>query len=64
MPPIPVPSGSSELVRSAKRPPCKTLTPSEVRVMFSAGREVPAPDPPPVREIRELAAPRAGFEAG
>jgi acetyl esterase len=46
-----------EMVRLSGRPSYDTLTPPEARALFLAGREVLSPDPPPVAEIRELAAP-------
>jgi acetyl esterase len=52
-----------ELVRLSKRPPYEMLTPCEARALFLAGREVLSPEPQPVAEIRELAAPRADGEA-
>lgn len=49
-----------EMVRLSGRPPYETLTPSEARSLFLAAREVLAPDPPPVAEIREQSAPGQG----
>jgi acetyl esterase len=46
-----------EMVRLSGRPPYETLSASEARELFLAAREVLAPDPPPVADIRELAAP-------
>src|SRR5438270_10238290 len=46
-----------EMVRLSGRPPYETLSAPEARKLFLAAREVLAPDPPPVAEIRELAAP-------
>ena len=48
-----------ELVRQSGRPPYETLSAPEARELFLAAREVLAPDPPPVAEIRALSAPRA-----
>src|SRR5690348_17474133 len=45
-----------ELVRLSGRPPYETLTAPEARELYLAAREVLAPDPPPVAEIRELSA--------
>jgi acetyl esterase len=47
-----------EMVRLSGRPPYETLSAPEARELFLAAREVLAPDPPPVAEIRELSAPR------
>ncbi len=47
-----------EMVRLAGGGPYETLTAPETRPLFRAGREVLTPDPLPVAEIRELAAPR------
>src|SRR5215471_678760 len=44
-----------EMVRLSGRPPYETLTPPEARALFLAAREVLAPDPAPVAEVRELA---------
>jgi acetyl esterase len=46
-----------EMVRLSGRPPYETLSAPEARELFLAAREVLAPDPPPVAELRELAAP-------
>ena len=46
-----------EMVRLSGRPPYETLSAPEARELFLAAREVLAPDPPPVAEIRELSAP-------
>src|SRR5690242_9282559 len=46
-----------EMVRLSGRPPYETLSAPEARKLFLAAREVLAPDPPPVAEIRELSAP-------
>ena len=43
-----------EMVRLSGRPPYETLTPPEARSLFLAAREVLAPDPAPVAEVREL----------
>ena len=48
-----------EMVRLSGRPPYETLTPPEARALFRAAREVLAPDPQPVAETRDLAAPGA-----
>ena len=45
-----------EMVRLSGRPPYETLSAPEARELFLAAREVLAPDPPPVAEIRELSA--------
>src|ERR1700722_7477846 len=46
-----------EMVRLSGRPPYETLSAPEARELFLAAREVLAPDPPPVAEIRERSAP-------
>jgi acetyl esterase/lipase len=46
-----------EMARLSGQPPYETLTAAEARELFLAAREVLAPDPPPVAEIRELSAP-------
>jgi acetyl esterase len=46
-----------EMVRLSGRPSYETLSAPEARELFLAAREVLAPDPPPVAEIRELSAP-------
>jgi acetyl esterase/lipase len=46
-----------EMVRQSGRPPYETLTPAEARTVFRAAREVLCPEPAPVAEIRDLAAP-------
>jgi acetyl esterase len=46
-----------ETVRLSGRPPYETLSAPEARELYLAAREVLAPDPPPVAEIRELSAP-------
>jgi acetyl esterase len=46
-----------EIVQLSGRPPYETLSAPEARELFLAAREVLAPDPPPVAEIRELSAP-------
>jgi acetyl esterase/lipase len=46
-----------EMVRLSGRPPYETLTAPEARELFLAAREVLAPDPPSVAEVRELSAP-------
>ena len=48
-----------DMVRRSGRPPYETLEPPEARALFLAGREVLAPEPPPVAEIRTLSAPAA-----
>ena len=48
-----------EMVRLSGRPPYETLSAPEARALFLAAREVLAPDPAAVAEIRELRAPRA-----
>jgi acetyl esterase/lipase len=47
-----------EMVRLAEQPPYETLTAPEARAPFLAAREVLAPDPQPVAEVRELSTPR------
>jgi len=51
-----------EMVRLSGRPPYETLTAPEARALFVAAREVLAPDPAPVAEVRELSAPGPGGE--
>ena len=46
-----------ELVRAAGRPPYETLSPSEARALFLAGREVLALEPAPVAASRNIAGP-------
>ena len=46
-----------EMVRLSGRPSYETLSAPEARELFLAAREALAPDPPPVAETRELAAP-------
>src|ERR1700732_5096273 len=46
-----------ERMRLSGRPPSETLSAPEARELFLAAREVLAPDPPRVAEIRELSAP-------
>jgi acetyl esterase len=46
-----------EMVQLSGRPPYETLSAPEARELFLAAREVLAPDPPPVADIRELSAP-------
>jgi acetyl esterase len=46
-----------EMVRLSERPPYETLSAPEARELFLAAREVLAPDPPPVAELREFSAP-------
>ncbi len=48
-----------ELVRLSGRPPYEKLSPAQARAFFLASREVLAPEPQPVAEIRALAAPRS-----
>jgi acetyl esterase len=45
-----------EMVRLSGRPPYETLTAPEARALFLAAREVLAPDPAPVAEVRDLSA--------
>lgn len=52
-----------EMVRLSGRPPYETLSAPEARELFLAAREVLAPDPPPVADIRELSAPGPDVEA-
>jgi acetyl esterase len=52
-----MPSAFSKMVRLSGRPPYETLSAPEARELFLATREVLAPDPPVVAEIRELLAP-------
>jgi hypothetical protein len=49
-----------EMVRLSGRPPYETLTAPEARALFLAAREVLAPEPPPVAEVRELSVPGQG----
>jgi acetyl esterase len=51
------------MVRLSGRPPYETLSALEARVLFLAAREVLAPDPAPVAEVRELSAPGPGGAA-
>jgi len=46
-----------DLIREAGRPPYETLTPSEAREFYRAGRRILQPDPPEVAEVRDLEAP-------
>jgi acetyl esterase len=46
-----------EMVRQSGRPPYETVTPAEARALFRAARDVLCPEPAPVAEIRDLAAP-------
>ncbi|HEV2301344.1 MAG TPA: alpha/beta hydrolase [Stellaceae bacterium] len=52
-----------ELVRLSGRPRFEEVSPEEARALFLAGRKVFAPEPAPVAEIRELAAPGPGGAA-
>lgn len=45
------------VIRAAGRPRWETLSPEEARIAYSANRAVLQPDPPPVAEVRDLAAP-------
>jgi acetyl esterase len=45
-----------DLIRESGRPPYETLTPSEARDFYRAGRRILQPDPPEVAEIRDLRA--------
>ncbi len=45
-----------EMVRLSGRPPYETLSAPEARELYLAAREVLAPDPPPVAEVREVSA--------
>ena len=49
-----------ELVRLSGRPTFDQVSPAEARALFLAGRQVFAPEPAPVAEIRELTAPGPG----
>ncbi|HVH75142.1 MAG TPA: alpha/beta hydrolase [Stellaceae bacterium] len=49
-----------ELVRLSGRPTFDQVSPAEARALFLAGRNVFAPEPAPVAEIRDLAAPGPG----
>ena len=51
-----------EMVWLSGRPPYETLTAPEARALFVAAREVLAPDPAPVAEVRELSALGPGGE--
>jgi acetyl esterase len=46
-----------ELMRAAARPPFETLSAEEARFFYAAGRPMLQPDPEPVAETRDLAAP-------
>jgi len=46
-----------DLIREAGRPPYETLTPTEAREFYRAGRRILQPDPPEVAEVRNLKAP-------
>src|SRR5579862_2533152 len=46
-----------DLIREAGRPPYETLTPSEAREFYRAGRRILQPDPPQVADVRNLSAP-------
>lgn len=46
-----------DLMRAAARPPFETLSADEARGFYAAGRAMLQPDPEPVAETRELAAP-------
>jgi acetyl esterase len=46
-----------DLIRESGRPPYETLTPSEAREFYRAGRRVLQPEPPEVAEVRNLQAP-------
>jgi acetyl esterase len=45
------------MVRASGRPPYETLSPTEARALFLAGREVLALDPAPVAVIRDITGP-------
>ena len=45
-----------EMIRAAGRPPWHTLSPDEARASYLAGRQVTAPEPMPVAEVRDLTA--------
>ena len=45
-----------EMIRAAGRPPWHTLSPDEARASYLAGRQVTAPEPVPVAEVRDLTA--------
>jgi acetyl esterase len=45
-----------DLIVASGRPPFETLTPDEARKAYLASKPVLQPDPPPVAEVRELAA--------
>src|SRR5262249_27090428 len=46
-----------DLIRESGRPPYETLTPSEAREFYRAGRRILQPDPPEVAEVRNIKAP-------
>lgn len=46
-----------EMIRQSGRPPYETLTPAEARGFYRQAREVLAPEPPPVAELRDLSLP-------
>jgi len=46
-----------EMIRTSGRPPWHTLSPDGARASYMAGRQVTAPEPMPVAEVRDLSAP-------
>jgi acetyl esterase len=46
-----------EMMRAAGRPPFETLTPAQAREAYAASRAVLQPEPDPVAETRDIAAP-------
>lgn len=46
-----------ELIRQSGRPPYETLSPDEARAFYRQARDVLAPPPPPVAEVRDLSIP-------
>ena len=52
-----MPNGFSKWCASPAGRPTRQVTPAEARALFRAGRDVLSPEPAPVAEIRDLAAP-------
>jgi acetyl esterase len=46
-----------DLIRQSGRPPYETLSPAEARAFYRQARDVLAPPPPPVGEVRDLTIP-------
>ena len=49
-----------EMIRAANRPAFETVGAAEARQLFKAGRQVLAPEPMPIAELRDLAIPGPG----